>query len=433
MSDAPSSAPAPSGPASASDAQLTGRFAEEAKHGYQEMRPSAQSQKPQRTEREFSTGREAADELAKKRRKQGHNAPDARPVQYIDDQGRKAPANETVTVGRAADDLKVSRTIDASAAELNDRDFLARDIDNLRAKAGVPTDPTAPVDPTQFDPHLFGDLPRQAPQIDPAHLPQEMQPAPPGVDPHLHRAFQDPKVREAVEKEINTSHTTARTAQQHYAENVVAAQEIALGSIYASFPEMVGVKTQPQMQELLNRLQYTDPARFQQATKMLQSFTRLHGERQNMERQKQNFERQNFARDSAREDAAFNKAIAHVPAQQREAVAREAIVYAQSLGVDERTLTHLFNTNPIMRTSAMRQMMFDAAAGSLARKQLATQRQQNRAQVPHVTPPGTSNGGGVRQVQNANLQALANKFAHSGDPKDGAAFLSAQRNARRRG
>jgi hypothetical protein len=433
MSDAPSSAPtsapAPSGPASASDSQLTGRFAEERNAGY---KPMPERPKPQRTEREFATGREAADELAKKRRGQGHAGSEVRPAQYEDGNGKRIDDRQTVTLERAADDLKTSRISDASGKELEDRHQLALDVDALRAKAGVPTDPTAPVDPTQIDPHLFGDLPRQAPQIEPAHLPPDLQPAPPGVDPDLHRAFQDPKVRAAVEKEVNTSHETARTAQAHYAENVVAAQEIALGSVYAAFPEMVGVKTQPQMQEVLNRLQQTNPQRFQQAQAMLQNFARLHGERQNMERQKQQFERQNFQRDSAVQDAAYAKALANVPAAQRESVAREAISYAASLGIDERTLTHLLNTNPIMRHSAFRKMMFDAAAGSLARKQLATQRQQNRAAVPPVSRPGHSNGGGVRAAQNANLQQLSAKLTQSGDAKDAAALLMAMRSQRRR-
>lgn len=433
MSDVPSSSPAPS----AASEPLTGRAAEERNNGYRPMpERTAPTPKPERTEQEFATGREAADELAKKRRKQGHSAPEARPVQYEDDNGKRVDERQTVKINRAADDLKQSRTDDSIVREYSDREMLAREVDELRAKHGVPTN-LAQTDPTQIDPKLFGDptshLEPQQPQIDPAHLAPDLQPVPPGVDPDLHRAFQNPKVREAVEKEVNTSHETARVAQKHYAENVVAAQEIAMGSIYAAFPEMVGVKTQSQMQDVLNRLQYTDPTRFKQATQMLQNFTRLHGERQNIERQKQHFDSQNFQREAAAQDAAFNKALAHVPAQQREAVAREAISYAASLGVDEKTLTHLLNTNPIMRSAPMRQMMFDAAAGSLARKQLAAQRQRNRAQVPPVQRPGTSNsGGGVRAVQSANLQQLSARLTQSGDPKDAAALLVAMRSQRRR-
>jgi hypothetical protein len=427
MSDAPSSAPA--GPASASDSQLTGRFADDARGGYRSM-PEPQK----REEREFATGREAAEELAKKRKPiRNVDINPVQPVEYRDDRGRKISDRETITPERGADDLKQKRTNDAIVSEVNDRDGIARRIDQFRADNGVPTDPTHR-DQTQFDPTLFGD-PRShlQPQIDPAHLPADVRqtpPPPPGIDPELHRAFQNPKIREAVEQELNKAVTTATTAQKHYAENVQAAQEIALGSIHAAFPEMNGVKTQAQMTAFLNQLQQTNPQRWQQAVGMLQNFARLHNERGNMERQRQQIERQNFQRDAAVQDQAFAKSVQHVPLQQREAVAREAVSYAASLGIDERTLTHLLNSNPIMRHSAFRQMMFDAAAGSLARKQLAAQRQQNRAQVPPVIRPGS--GAPRTTVQSANLQQLSARLNQTGDAKDAAALLIASRNARRR-
>jgi hypothetical protein len=432
MSDAPSSAPASSGPASANDAQLTGRFAEEARAGYRSM-PEPQK----REERTFETGREAADTLAAKRRNRGHVPEAVQPIEYRDDRGRKISNKETVTLERGADDLKVKRQNDAIVKEVNDRDWLARDVDNLRAKAGVPTQiDDANIDPNQFDPRLFGDprshLQPQQPQIDPAHLPRDVQPAPPGIDPDLHLAFQNPKIRNAVETEMNKAVTTATTAQKHYAENVVAAQEIALGSINAAFPEMAGVKTQAQMQEVLNRLQQTNPQRFQQAQQMLQNFTRLHVERQNMERQKQQFERQSFQREAVAQDAAFLKSVSHIPMEQRKAVEGHVLTYAQSLGIDANTFSHLMATNPIMRNSSFRRMMFRAVQADLAEKQFAAQRQQNRAQVPPVSRPGHSNGGGVRAVQSANLQQLSAKLTQSGDAKDAAALLMAMRSQRRR-
>jgi hypothetical protein len=404
------------------------------KAGFEPMRHAA-GEAPRRTEKpSFETSRQAGEELARKRRNRAEVSAEPREVFYQDTSGDKIPEREIVTEKRAGEDLAKHRYVDAATAEIDSRDELARKVDAMRAKAGVPTDPTLPVDNTQFDPHLFGDLPRQAPQIDPQHLPPDLQPAPPGIDPDLHRAFSNPKVRAAVEKEVNQSHEVARTAQQHYAENVVAAQEIALGSINAAFPEMAGVKTPQDMQRVLQHLQATNPQRAQQAQAMLQNFARLHGERQNMETQRQQFQRQQFQRDAVNEDAAYAKRIGHIPAAHREAVSRHAIEYAQTLGVSEQVLTHLLNTNPILRTAAFRQVMFDAAAGSLARKNLEVQRQKQRSgNVPHIQPPGHSNGGGVRAVQNANLQALSSQLTKSGSAKDAAALLLAMRNSRKRG
>ena len=432
MSDAPSApASAPAGPASSSDSQLTGRFAEEAKHGYREMRPSSNGlpTPPKRTEREFETGRQAADELAKKRRKQGHTAPEARPVEYRDEHGRAAPKNETVTIERATTDLEGSRFTDVVEKELRDRHELANNVDKLRRDAGVPTDPNAPGDPNQMSADLFGELQQRTPQIDPQNLPQNMQPqqAPPGIDPELHRAMQHPQVRQAMEEEFGK----ATKLQTHYSERVQVANDFAFATVVTAFPELAGMKTNAQITGFLNQLQQTDPARFKQATTMLNNFARAHVERQNIERQRQHAERQNFQRESAAQDAAFAKSVANVPVQQRIAVAQEAINYAASLGIDQGTLEHLMATNPILRHSAFRRMMFDAAAGSLARKQFEAQRQQQRAaNIPPVARPGS--GAPRTTPQSANLQALNARLNNTGDAKDAAALLIAQRNARRR-
>ena len=124
------------------------------------------------------------------------------------------------------------------------------------------------------------------------------------------------------------------------------------------------------------------------------------------------------------QDAEFAKRVSHIPAAHREAVAREAVAYAQSLGVSEPVLTHLLQTNPVMRTAAFRQMMFDAAAGSLSRKNLEVQRQKQRAaNIPHVTPPGHSNNGG-RHSQNSNLKALSSKLNQTNSVKDAVALFA---------
>jgi hypothetical protein len=107
------------------------------------------------------------------------------------------------------------------------------------------------------------------------------------------------------------------------------------------------------------------------------------------------------------------------------------LTYAQSLGIDANTFSHLMATNPIMRHSSFRRMMYDAAAGSLARKQLATHRQQNRAQVPPVTRPG--NGALRTTAQSANLQALSQKLNVTGGAREAADLLIAMRNSKRRG
>jgi hypothetical protein len=412
-----------SGPASASDAQLTGRFADEAKHGYREMPAERTAPKrPEREERTFETGRQAADELAKKRREQGHVPTAPRETGYWnDDKSYVAPKNETVTLERAATDLAGSRFRDAVEKEITDRDFLARDIDKLRKDAGVPTDPTAPVDPNQINPHVFGDLQAQAPQIDPTHLPQDLQPAPPGVDPDLHRAFQNPKIRNAVEQEFG------KVAQQ-----VNVANDFAQAAFRSAFPELNNLRAD-QIVAHLNQLAKTNPARFRQAQSLLDNVAKAGNARQVVEQQRTQREQQEFQRFSQEQDRAFDKMVAHrnYTPQQKAAMGQEAVAYAAEMGIDAGTLRHVMMTNPALRSAAFQKVMHDAIVGRMAAKSLATlQQQQRAANIPPVARPGHSNTGVTRQT--ANLQTLNEKLNQSGSAKDAAALLIARRNAKRR-
>jgi hypothetical protein len=424
MSDAPSSAPAsaPSGPASASDAQLTGRFAEEAKNGYRSM-PEPQK----REEREFATGREAADDLAKKRRKRGHVPDAAQPVEYRDDRGRKISDKETITPERGADDLTIKRHNDAFNREIVDRNEMAFKIDQFRADNGVPTDPTHR-DNMQLDPKHFGSpQSHMPPQIDPAHLPPDAQPTP-GVHPEVAKAMQHPQVREAMQQEFNK----AFDLQAKHTQQVNVANDFAQAAFRSAVPELANLRPD-QIVPFLNQMAKTNPPRFKQAMALLDNVAKANTARQQVEARRQQAERQEFQRYSTEQDRAFDRMVANQTPQQRQAIATEMVSYAQEMGIDRNTLVHLMQTNPIMRHSAFQKMMHDATAGRLAQKQLAAIRQQQRAaNLPPVARPGHSNGGGLRAVQSANLQALSARLNQSGDAKDAAALLIAQRNARRR-
>jgi hypothetical protein len=420
MSDAPSSAPVAAPPGG----DVGRDNSQDRKAGYTPMPAERTAPKqPQREEREFATGREAADALAKRRRQQGQ-VPDApRPVSYSDGKGYTAPANETITIERGADDLKQSRLTDAAAKEIHDRHDIAFQVDEMRAKAGVPTDPTAPVDPDQINPHVFGDLPYQAPQIDP----KDLQPPPPGVDPDLHLAFQNPKVRQAVEAEV----TRANAAEVAFGDGLKVAQNAAVASFAAHYPEFVG-KSPAQIQAAFAQMQQQNPQRAQQAQAAFQNAIKFEAALNQNEARRQHAEQQNFQRFAKEQDLAFDKAIGQRTPQQRQALAGEMVAMAADYGINRETLVHLMQTSPIMRHAGMQRVFHEAAAGRLARKQLATlQQQQRAANVPHVTPPGTSNGG-ARAVQSASLNALRQKLDATGSAKDAAALLVASRNAKRR-
>jgi hypothetical protein len=69
--------------------------------------------------------------------------------------------------------------------------------------------------------------------------------------------------------------------------------------------------------------------------------------------------------------------------------------------------------------------------GRMAAKSLATlQQQQRAANLPPVIKPGS--GAARTTAQSASLQQLSAKLSQTGNAKDAAALLVAQRNARRR-
>jgi hypothetical protein len=398
------------------------------KGGYSPMPERAPT--PQRTEREFSSGREAADDLAKKRRAKGHAEGAPRPVGYWnDDKSYVAPDNKTVDLKRASDDLKAHRQVDAIDKELTDRNDLANKVDKLRKDANVPTviDANAPPDLENPDARLFGDMLQTEPPQPQLEQPQH-EPAPPGVDPDLHAAFQNPKIRAAVEAEV----TRANEREVAFGDGLRVAQNAAIATFAAHYPEFVG-KTPAQVSQAFAEMQRTNPQRAAAAQQAFQRAVQFESALAQNQARRQQAEQQQFQTYAREQDAAFNRMVGNQTPQHRQAIASEMISYAGEMGVDQKTLVHLMQTNPIMRHSAFQKMMTDAVAYRLGQKSLAAQRQQNRAPIPHVTPPGTSSGGGVRAVQNSTLASLSAKLNQSNSVKDAAALLLAQRNARKRG
>jgi hypothetical protein len=390
---------------------LTGRAAEEHKHGFREM-PAAPTQ---RSQPDFDSARDAGKQLSFERKVSNRpSSNDVDEVRYQMPNGKKIHKNQTVTPGRAADDLKQKRINDSIVKEWTDRDDIARRIDRFRADNGQPTDPTAPVDPMQMDPHLFGDLPIQAPQIDPQHLPQDLRQ--PGVD-EVQRFMQNPQVREHFEQEHG------KVAQQ-----VELANDFARGAFYSVFPQTKNFSA-AEMTQYLTGLAKINPQKFKQAQSLLDNVAKAGNARQIVQQQRAHVERQQFQSYAQEQDAAFDRMVGKRTPQQRQEIATEMVNYAAEMGVDRKTLTHILATNPIARHSAFQKMIHDAVAGRLARKQLAEhQRQQRAANLPPVQRPGTAtNNSAAQRTRGNDVQRLAEKFSRTLDPRDAAALISAQR------
>jgi len=216
-------------------------------------------------------------------------------------------------------------------------------------------------------------------------------------------------------------------------QQVNVANDFAQAAFRSAFPELNNLRAD-QIVAHLNQLAKTNPTRFRQAQSLLDNVAKAGNARQVVEQQRTQREQQEFQRYSKEQDSAFDKMVAHrnYTPQQKQALGQEAVAYAADLGIDAGTLRHVMMTNPALRSAAFQKVMHDALVGRIAAKQVEEMQRQNRAKLPPVQAPGHSNGGGVRQVQNANLESLRGKLAKSGEAKDAAALLVAMRNARRR-
>jgi hypothetical protein len=405
-----------------------GEAGNEARAGYQPIAPRA-TVRPQRPQHEFNdsdrnAARQAASELIAKRQRTERRPPaEAQPVRYADKDGRTLPGDVTVPFTRAVEDRSDYMFAANVGMDIHNRDKLAHDVDKARAEAGVPTDPTHR-DKNLVNPAVFGDPRSHMPaQIDPAHhLPENRTPpAPPGIDPELHRAMQNPQVRAELEAQFGD-----------VAKQVQVANDFARGAFYSVFPETKKFSA-AEMTQYLTGLAKINPQKFKQAQALLDNVAKAENGRQLVERHRTQREQQQFQRYGAEQDLAFDRMVSHrnYTPEQRRAMGQEAVAYAQEMGIDQRTLANLARTNPVFRHAAFQKMIHDAVVGRMAQKSLEALRQQQRAaNIPPVARPGS--GAPRTNPQSANLQALNAKLSKTADVKDAAALLIASRNAKRR-
>jgi hypothetical protein len=217
---------------SGSEPIRTGREADNFNAGLREM-PAA----PERKEKEI-TVRDAAEELASRR---SETTPDADPVFYTGKDGNRAPANEAITLKRAADDLAAWRKAQSDKAELHDAIDTERATDQLRRDEGItPEEPNAP-------------------QLEQPQL-ESTEPSIPGLDPEVARMMKNPSVVKALEQEFEK----VAAVQTEYGTAVQNAYNASLHFFAESYPEFRNL-TADKVVEKMQHLAQTNPQRYQAA------------------------------------------------------------------------------------------------------------------------------------------------------------------------
>jgi hypothetical protein len=250
-------------PAPTTDGQYYGKEAVERGQGYEPMHPAKQTD-----EVESSVVSEI---LRQDRAPQEIAAPGVIDYRENGDGSKPLPANQTVDAKQAASDLSRWRENIGEQIEALEAQQIADAIDHLRAgdqqTQQVPEGPIA-LD-RQVQPELrLNDVAAEQQQATQPEINQA-----PSADDEVVKLLQsNPKLLEAINKEVGQHAAQAELARQAYAQAVTYNAQSALANLTAAVPELRGLNTQEQIFAAVNAIGHTNPARRQE---ILQYFDRV--------------------------------------------------------------------------------------------------------------------------------------------------------------
>lgn len=339
--------------------------------------------------------------------------------QYRDAEGKPAAPNEAVTLRRASRDYAAAVAAEKLIADGEDAERLAERVDALRAEA-LAHDPEAAefygFDQPEADVDGVarkGDVGTQ--DIDASVDFGE------GLDPALAKALEHPQVRQAIDEEIAETHKV----RQGYLDALTGATQIAQASFINQFPELVGVPPE-QLLGVLEQMSRQDPAKFARVQSAIAATDQLLAQHQQESQRQAEAAYHSFRTHAKSEDARFDAMLKGEPVETQRAVMQEIIASAKASGIDASQLTHLLNTEPLMRNATFQRMMYDAGKYRLMMK--AKDAVTTRP-LPPVQRPGAAASRGERE--NADLRTLNARLSSTGDIKDAVALYHARKATRR--
>jgi hypothetical protein len=310
--------------------------------------------------------------------------------------GEPIPENQTVSAERAARDVEMMRNYEASLQQTPQADVAAA-IDTARAYAANP--------------------PQAQPDQDQAQAQQPTQPD--GIDAEIAQALQNPKIRAALEAEVQA----AEQARGQYAQAARAAAQITAASLLSNYPELASL-TSEQIPHALAAISKVDPAKAQQIELQLGRVKPLHAASVEAEQAQQKIQAARFEQYAKAEDDRFEQAVASEPMETKRAVLENGKrVLAQYYDIDAKALAEAVQTNPALRSSSTQRMIFDLIKTKLAQESAASKVHRD---VPPVQRPGV----GRNHHANDEVDAAMAKFRANPSPKSAAALLIARRAAK---
>jgi hypothetical protein len=279
------------------------------------------------------------------------------------DAGERSDINLSVDLERASSDLAAQRQSERDQQEALAALERAEQIDKFRSDAdaadrGLPT-----------------------PEV---NLVPEVMPEPAQQKTKVQLALEDPEIRGAIEAQVAQSEQT----RQHYVAALNGAMQVATATAYANFPELVGLNGQ-QLQGALQAMRTSNPQRFNEVSQHIQRVQTIGAHMQQQQQQAAMQQAQQFEHYGKQADDEFEQFEKSRPPSEVRAVRNRVIDFAiKELGVDEKTLRQLWETNPIIRSPQMQKMLYMATAYSIARDSAA--KRGPAPNLPKVFTPGVS-------------------------------------------
>jgi hypothetical protein len=298
------------------------------------------------------------------------------PVQYIQQKGENAgqPMDERLSVSpqQAAHDLSQFRNAISESQEAQLNAELAKAIDELRAG-----DAQQQAQPVELQP--------QPPQPE-----AQVQPQAPAADDEVVKLLQsNPKLLDAINKELGQYSAQADQVAQRYIQATSANANSAYANLLASFPEVANVRPD-QLGTALHVLAKSQPEKAQAIQRHVETVTRLTQEAQRAQQAaywaQQHQVQQEFSRTSKVADGEFEHWAATQDSPER---VKEVSAYAREMllrDMTEADVAYHWNNNPLFRSAASQRVLYQAAKYELSQKGIATKAVKP---VPQVQRPGS--------------------------------------------
>jgi hypothetical protein len=367
--------------------------------------------------------REAAKEVVKEREARQPSAEDVeRDYRWNAGHGDRVDPSITVSAERAASDLDRVRQKDHDETHpAADTDKLAAIVDGLRAaypNRELPADFVPQLQQAAEQAKQQQSQPEPQPQV---AEPQVEQQAPvDGIDPEIRAALENPKIRAALEAEVQA----AENARHQYAQGARTAVQLSAAAMFSQWPELASLTTE-QLPHALAAIQKVDPAKSAAIHAQLQRTQQLWQASRQAEAAQEQIQAQQAAQWARAQDHAYEAAVKDSP-EMKSKLGAEAIAMLKEYGASDDDITAAWNSPGVFRSAVGQRVLRDAAAFRLAQKEAHTKLDRS---APPTQRPGVSVD---RNAGDDAISSALSKFRADPSPRNASLVLLARRAANSR-